>query len=80
MQKSRGAGELSEMRIAESLAAQAQARLDLTLHRLRQTVVTAPFAAIVVEGDQRERYFADKYKSFPPDIERDPDRTYEYKV
>ncbi|MFT5107762.1 MAG: multidrug resistance efflux pump [Pseudoalteromonas tetraodonis] len=55
VQKSRGAGELSALRIAESLAAQAQARLDLAQHRLGQTVVKAPFASIVVEGDQRER-------------------------
>ncbi len=32
------------------------------------------------DGDTRERYFADKRKNFPPDIERDPDKTYAYKV
>lgn len=32
------------------------------------------------EGDQRSRYFADKHKSFPPDIDRDPARTYVFKV
>jgi hypothetical protein len=32
------------------------------------------------DGDQRERYYADKHKNFPPDIERDPGRSYEYKV
>ena len=32
------------------------------------------------EGDQRARYFADKYASFPPDCERDPDKRYEYRV
>ena len=31
-------------------------------------------------GDQRERYYADKRKSFPPDIERDPNRTYTFRV
>ncbi len=31
-------------------------------------------------GDQRVRYFADKRKSFPPDIERDPNRTYTFRV
>lgn len=32
------------------------------------------------EGDQRARYFADKYRSFPPDIDRDPAKTYVFKV
>lgn len=31
-------------------------------------------------GDHRERYYADKRKSHPPDIERDPARDYEFKV
>jgi len=32
------------------------------------------------EGDHREAYFAEKRKNFPPDIERDPNKTYAYKV
>ncbi len=32
------------------------------------------------EGDQRERYYADKRKSYPPDCEREPDKVYEYRV
>jgi 2-aminoethylphosphonate dioxygenase len=32
------------------------------------------------EGDQRMRYFTDKHKSFPPDIDRDPSKTYVFKV
>ena len=32
------------------------------------------------EGDHSDQYYADKRKNFPPDIERDPDRVYEYKV
>lgn len=32
------------------------------------------------EGDHRAAYFADKRKSFPPDIERDPDKTYVFRV
>jgi len=32
------------------------------------------------EGDWRERYYADKRASFPPDIERDADKVYEYKI
>ena len=31
-------------------------------------------------GDHRVRYFADKRKSFPPDIERDPNKTYTFRV
>jgi len=50
---------------------------NLSPHRRRILYITYGRAS---DGDQRERYFADKHKSFPPDIERDPDRTYEYKV
>lgn len=32
------------------------------------------------EGDHLVRYYEDKRKNFPPDIERDPGRTYVYKV
>lgn len=32
------------------------------------------------DGDHREDYFAAKRKNFPPDIERDPNKTYAYKV
>jgi len=32
------------------------------------------------EGDHLDRYYADKRKNFPPDIERDPNRVYTYKV
>jgi len=32
------------------------------------------------EGDFREKYFADKRVSFPPDCERDPNKSYEYKI
>jgi hypothetical protein len=31
-------------------------------------------------GDHRARYFADKYKNLPPDIEREPGKVYEFKV
>jgi 2-aminoethylphosphonate dioxygenase len=31
-------------------------------------------------GDQRGRYFADKRAAFPPDIEREPGRTYTFRV
>jgi len=32
------------------------------------------------DGDVRERYFADKRKSYPPDLERDPSATYVFRV
>ncbi len=32
------------------------------------------------EGDHRERYYADKHESFPPDIEREAGREYVYRV
>jgi ectoine hydroxylase-related dioxygenase (phytanoyl-CoA dioxygenase family) len=32
------------------------------------------------EGDHYDVYHADKHKNFPPDIERDPNRQYVYKV
>lgn len=31
-------------------------------------------------GDHREQYYADKRKNYPPDIERDPDKNYAFKV
>ncbi len=31
-------------------------------------------------GDSRQRYYAEKRKNYPPDIERDPDRDYSFKV
>lgn len=32
------------------------------------------------EGDHRAQYYADKRLSFPPDIEREPDKDYVYRV
>jgi len=32
------------------------------------------------DGDHRDRYFADKRKNFPPDIEREPGKEYRYRV
>ena len=32
------------------------------------------------EGDHRKQYYADKRKNYPPDIERDPDKNYAFKV
>jgi hypothetical protein len=36
--------------------------------------------AKAADGDHRERYFADKRRNYPPDIERQPGKNYEYKV
>jgi hypothetical protein len=35
---------------------------------------------LAAEGDHRARYFADKHASFPPDIDRDRDKTYVFRV
>jgi hypothetical protein len=32
------------------------------------------------QGDSRERYYTEKRNNYPPDIERDPDREYSFKV
>lgn len=32
------------------------------------------------EGDSRMQYYADKRKNYPPDIERDPEKNYSFKV
>jgi len=32
------------------------------------------------EGDHRKQYYADKRKNYPPDIERDPNKNYAFKV
>ncbi len=54
-EKARATRSLAEMRIAQALAEQAKARLDLVRHRLDQAVIKAPFAGVVIEGDLRER-------------------------
>jgi hypothetical protein len=50
---------------------------NMTDHRRRVLLITYGRAS---EDDHRDAYFADKRRSYPPDIERDPARTYEYKV
>jgi 2-aminoethylphosphonate dioxygenase len=32
------------------------------------------------DGDCRARYFADKYAAFPPDIDRETDKVYVFRV
>jgi ectoine hydroxylase-related dioxygenase (phytanoyl-CoA dioxygenase family) len=35
---------------------------------------------LAADGDQRARYFADKHAAFPPDVDRDPGRSYVFRV
>ncbi len=51
--------------------------LNLTGERRRVLYITYNRRSA---GDHRVRYFADKRESFPPDIERDPTRTYTFRV
>ena len=50
---------------------------NLTDRSRRVLYVTYNRAA---EGDHRERYFADKRASFPPDVEREPGKSYVFRV
>lgn len=50
---------------------------NLSEHQRRVLYVTFNRAS---EGEQRERYFADKHESFPPDIERESGKTYVFRV
>jgi len=48
-------GDLSQMRLAQLAAQQAEARLKVVEFRLSRAVLRAPFDGIVVEGDLNER-------------------------
>lgn len=54
-EKARATNALAEMRIALAMADQAKARLDLVRYRLEQAAIKAPFPAVIVEGDLREK-------------------------
>lgn len=54
-EKARAQKALAEMRIAQALADQAKARLDLVRYRLQQAGIRSPFPGVVVEGDWRQR-------------------------
>lgn len=54
-EKARSAKTLAEMRIAEAMTEQAQARLETVRYRLAHATINSPFAGVVVEGDLRER-------------------------
>jgi ectoine hydroxylase-related dioxygenase (phytanoyl-CoA dioxygenase family) len=55
-------------------------------HRSEDNLTDEPRRALYVtynrasDGDHRVTYFADKRKSFPPDIEREPGETYVFRV
>ncbi len=54
-----------------------QSKPNLTRSRRRNLYLTYNRAS---DGDHRERYFSDKRKSYPPDFEREPGKTYAFKV
>ena len=54
-EKARAANALAEMRIAQAMADQTRARLDLVRFRLENAVIKSPVAGAVIEGDLRER-------------------------
>ena len=54
-----------------------QSKPNLTSEARRNIYLTYNRAA---DGDHREKYFADKRLSYPPDNEREPGKTYVFKV
>jgi Barrel-sandwich domain of CusB or HlyD membrane-fusion/GAF domain len=54
-EKAQAEGDISDMRIDDAQAKQAQAQLDLALYRLNNAAIKATFDGVVVEGDLRER-------------------------
>ncbi len=54
-----------------------QSKPNLTDHPRRNIYLTYNRA---LDGDWREKYFADKRKSYPPDNEREPGKKYVFKV
>ena len=54
-----------------------QSKANLTPTRRRNLYLTYNRLA---DGDLREKYFADKRKNFPPDHEREPGKTYVFRV
>ena len=54
-EKARASGAPADMRITRALYEQTVARHELVRHQLAQSVLKAPFAGVVVEGDPIER-------------------------
>ncbi len=59
---------------------------SFTPHRSAPNMTDSPRRVLYItynrasEGDHRAQYYADKRESYPPDIERDPDKTYVFRV
>jgi hypothetical protein len=53
-EKARGGNAPADMRITQALYDQAEARHALVRYQLRQSVLNAPFAGVIVEGDLTE--------------------------
>jgi hypothetical protein len=54
-EKARAAKQLAEMRIAEAMANQAAARLNLVRYHIQEATLVSPFDGVVIEGDLRDR-------------------------
>ena len=54
-EKARAANQLAEMRVALSQLDETKSRLNLVRYRLERAEIKAPFDAVVVEGDLRNR-------------------------
>jgi ectoine hydroxylase-related dioxygenase (phytanoyl-CoA dioxygenase family) len=54
-----------------------QSKPNMTAKQRRNLYLTYNRAS---EGEHRQKYFADKRASFPPDLEREPGKTYSFKV
>jgi hypothetical protein len=48
-------GKMGDFRVANELAGQAEARLQLADYRLQRATIKAPFSGVLVEGDLHER-------------------------
>ncbi len=55
VESARAKNALSDMRVAEAQVDQARAVLDRTKYHLDQSVIQAPIAGVIVEGDLRKR-------------------------
>ena len=54
-EKARAGKLLADMRIAQAMAEQAQARLDVVRYRIEKATISSPFRSVVMDGDLRER-------------------------
>ena len=83
-----GEGETAGMRFVSYPTTPGDAMFfdSYTPHRSGPNLTNSPRRVLYAtynrasDGDHRERYFADKRKNFPPEIERDPTKTYVFRV